>query len=420
MTQSLILFLSLCAACAFLVAFIVIYPWMTGSKSDDNRLMSVNVQTFYERLAELDSDKAAGVIDETFYDAQVLSLKRQLLAAQTATPMVLPASIKSRFIVLLWVPILAGMAYFLVGDRTAVFKLWQAQDTVGQVADDLLTGKIDVPPQWAIEDSSALISAMQTNVHHNAHDPNRWMRLSELFMSLQAPPQVLEALARAYRLNPNDEGIAATYAQVSFFANEGRLDETARSVVTQILTNNPNHEGALMLMAMGDTRAGNYAAAKAWTARLRTLIAAKSGDHSAALTSLDELAATIDAQAQKAAMGVTVNVRVDSSLLPKIQDTDVLFVAITEAAGGPPYAVKRIPVSQIKEGTVQLNLSSLDAMMPERTLQVARDNRAQLIVTARISKSGNAMSQSQDLSANPVPLAQTAQSADLFINQIVP
>ena len=85
------------------------------------------------------------------------------------------------------------------------------------MADDLLTGKIDVPPEWAAKESTALISAMQTNVHRNADDANRWMRLSELFMMLEAQPQALEALARANRLQPDNEEIALTYAQTNFF-----------------------------------------------------------------------------------------------------------------------------------------------------------------------------------------------------------
>ncbi|WP_204304187.1 hypothetical protein, partial [Stenotrophomonas maltophilia] len=86
--------------------------------------------------------------------------------------------IKGRAIIIIWIPILVVIAYVMTADRTAVFTLWQAQDKVGQVADDLLTGKIDVPPEWAAKESTALISAMQTNVHRHADDANRWMRLS--------------------------------------------------------------------------------------------------------------------------------------------------------------------------------------------------------------------------------------------------
>lgn len=420
MSQSLLLFVSLCAVSAFVLAWVVIYPWVKGSKADDNRLMAVNVESFYERLAELEVDKEKGVIDENFYQNQVVELKRQLLAAQTATPMIAPASIKSRLIVLVWIPILGAMVYMLGADRTPVFTLWQAQDTVGQVADDLLTAKIDTPPEWAIKDSTALISAMQTNVHHNAHDAMRWMRLSELFMSLKANPQALEALARAYRLEPDNQEIASTYAQVAFFSNEGKLDGTIRQILAKMLTDNPKHEGAMMLLAMGETRAGNFEVAQNWVGQLRTLIASKSGDHSSALESLDKLSATIAEQADKASQGVAMSVQLEPSLLPQVDKDDTVFVSISDIKGGPPYAVKKLPISELKDGKLETSLSNLDAMMPERTLEVARKDSITLVATARISKTGNAISSSGDLSANPVPISNTTKNVEILINQRVP
>lgn len=420
MSQSLLLFVSVSACLAFCLAWVVIYPWVKGSKANDNRLMAVNVESFYERLAELEVDKEKGVIDENFYQNQVVELKRQLLAAQTATPMVAPASIKSRLIVLVWIPILGAMVYLLAGDRTPVFTLWHAQDTVGQVADELLTAKIDTPPEWATEDSTALISAMQTNVHHNAFDAMRWMRLSELFMSLKATPQALEALARAYRLEPDNQEIAATYAQISFFANDGKLDSTTRTVLAKMLNDNPNHEGAMMLLAMGETRAGNFEVAQNWVAKLRTSIAVKSGDHSEALASLDKLTASISEQAQKAADGVVLEISLEPSLLAQVGETDVIFASISDIKGGAPYAVQKLPISELKDGTLNVSLSNLNAMMPERTLEAARKDGVSLVATARISKSGNAISGSGDLSANPVPITTTTKSVAVVINQIVP
>lgn len=420
MSQSMLLFFSLCAGLSFALAYVVIFPWIKGVSHNDNRLMAVNVETFYERLDELESDKKAGVISQEFYDAQVIDLKRQLLAAQSASPIVRPASIKSRLIVMVWIPILVAMVYFLGQDRTAVMTYWIGQDKVGVVADELMSGKIDTPPKWATEDSTALISAMQTNVYRHADDPNRWMRLSELFVALEATPQALEALARAYRLNPDDDAIASTYAQMSFFANNGTLDNTARQVIASILSKNPNHEGALMLMAMGETRAGNFDKARLWVSRLRSNIAAKSGDHSAALASLDEMSKTIDEQAAKATQGVTVNVAIDSQYLGKINPEDVLFVSVVDGAGGAPYAVARVPVSDIKDSKVSLKLSDANAMMPTRTLSSAYSTGAKLVLHARISHSGNAVSQSGDLTSAPAVLDSKTQSVDVIINQIVP
>lgn len=421
MTPSFVLFISVCAACAFLLAFVVIYPWITGSRSNDNRLMRINVDSFYERLDELEQDKQKGVIDDNFYQTQVISLKRQLLAAQNQTPMVLPSSIKSRLIVLVWIPVLCAVFYVVGADRTAIFTLWQAQDKLYQVADDLLTAKIDTPPTWATADSAALISAMQTNVHHHAYDPYRWLRLSELFMSLQATPQALESLSRAYRLASDDEEIAGMYAQVSFFANDGKLDNNAYKIVNQMLANNPRHEGAMMLLAMDKTKAGDFEQAKFWVNQLRNQIATKSGDRRAALASLDEMLVNIDQKAAALqASQVAVHVAVDKALLPKITSDDVLFVSISDVAGGAPYAVQRSSVSVLKDGQALIKLNDSHAMLPERTLSAAQKANITLVATAKISHTGNAISQSGDLVAQAVALDESRnQEIKVVIGQVV-
>lgn len=418
------LFIALSLLIALLLAVIAIMPWLratrTSGTSVDNQLLDINVAVFRERLAELKTDKDSGTIDDAHYQNQKLELERQLLDAQReVTPMVTPG-IKSRLILMVWVPVLAALAYLMVGDRTPVFELWAAEDKVGKVADDLLTGKIDQPPVWAIENGQQLISAMQTNVYRHADDPNRWMRLSELFLSLEATDSALEALSRAYRLSPDNEEIATTYAQISFFANKGQLDATSRRVLQDVLAKNPRHEGAQMLMAMGEARSNNFEEAQGWIKRLRSSIAAKPGDHTKALASLDELSANVSAQQQQASEGVEVSIRISASLLPLVKADDVLFVAIRDVNGGPPFAAKRLPISVIKQGEATISLSDLDAMMPERTLQSARADKVQLAVIARISHSGTAAAESGDLSGNPVVISADQNQVNVEINQQIP
>ena len=418
------LFIALSLLIALVLAVIAIIPWLRASRAPDkpvdNQLLDINVAVFRERLAELKTDKDSGTIDDSHYQNQKLELERQLLDAQRQVePMVTPG-IKSRLIVIVWVPVLAALAYLLIGNRTPVFELWAAEDKVGQVADDLLTGKIDQPPEWAIEDSRQLISAMQTNVHRHADDPNRWMRLSELFLSLEATESALEALSRAYRLSPDNVEIATTYAQISFFANQGQLDANSRRVLQDVLAKNPQHEGAQMLMAMGEARGNNFDQAQGWIKRLRDSIAAKPGDHSQALASLDELSANVNVQKQQAAEGIDVRITINSSLLPLVKGDDVLFVAIRDVKGGPPFAAKRLPISIIQQGEASVSLSDLDAMMPERTLKSARAENTQLAVIARISHSGNAGAESGDLSANPVVISVGQNQVNIEINQQVP
>lgn len=414
------LFFILCLLVAILLALVILMPWLRSKKVRviDNKLMNLSIDVYKSRLRELAVDKAAGTINESHYQAQKTELERQLLDAEQPDILMQQPSLQSKWAIIIGGPILAGLAYTFISDRTSVYELWQAQDSVGQVADDLLTGKINEPPEWAMEDMAALFSAMQTNVHHNAHDAGRWMRLSNIFLSFEATESGLEALSRAYRLTPNNEEVAIAYAQMSFFIEEGVLDPNTRRVLADILKANPQQEEALMLMVMGEARVGNYEQAKAWIDKMHLVIEQKPGNHANELADLDNLTANMNRQQGQAAQNVEVSVTINPSLLPLVKADDVLFVAIRAAAGGPPYAAKRIPISSLKQGVITTSLGNLDAMMPDRTLQSARAAHEQLVVTARISHSGNATSQTGDLSANPIVLEET--QVNIEINQQVP
>ncbi|WP_230656552.1 c-type cytochrome biogenesis protein CcmI [Psychrobacter sp. I-STPA10] len=422
------LFVTLAITLSVVLALIVLLPWLRPRTGLDNQLIKVNIDVFKDRLAELSADYQAGAIDASSYQTQKTELERQLLqATYEQDDTLLPANKKSRLIILIWLPLLMAMGYVLVADRSSVYTLWQAEDSVGQVADDLLTSKIDAPPDWATKDSVALISAMQTNVYRHAYDPDRWVRLAELFGSLQADQQAVEALSRAHRLDPQNDAIATAYAQSSFFANGGMLDADSHKVLQGVLMRHPDHQGAQMLMAMGEARAGNYEVAQAWVRKLRANIANKSGDHSAALASLDELSETIRGQQQMAETqkqsqkSYEVAVSVNSNLLPLIHESDVLFVSIRDVNGGPPFAAVRLPAGQLQQGGITtVQIGDQDAMMAGRDLSSAINQGLKLVVSATISASGQAISQSGDLSATPIPLQDDGNQINIEINQQIP
>lgn len=418
-----IVFLGLATALALTLAVIILLPWFGRSRfyQADNQLLSLNISVFKQRLAELDDDYQQGQIEKTTYDNQKLALERQLLDISKNTDnQSFAPNWKSRAIFLIWIPFLAGMAYFIIGDRTPVYQLWKAQDNVGQVADDLLTGKIDAPPASATKDSQALVNAMQTNVHHHANDPERWFRLSEVFMALQAPEQAIEALSRAYRLKPDDEQVAITLAQTRFFTQGGQMDAETQQITEHLLAKNPNHQGAQMLMAMGEMRNGNYTAARKWVGLIKTDIQARTGDHSQALQSLAELEKTIDEREQQAQNAININVAITPELLGKVKKGDSLFVSVKPLAGGAPVAAKKLSVDGLGQAAVNVKLSDNDSIMPTMALSTAMSSNQSLVVTARVSRAGDAMPQSGELTSNPVPLDSKATQLMVLIDKVVP
>lgn len=400
------LFVSLGLCCAFLLALIAIMPWLWQKSSRENRLMAVNIDTFDARINELEEDKRAGLVDDDTYQAQIISLKRQLLAAKSPALRTRTVGVGSRLLVLAWIPILVVLAYYMVDNRTEVWQFWAKKDKLNEVADALLTAKIDTPPDWAAADSAALIAVMQANTHANAADPMRWLRLSELFTSLDAQSQALESLARAYRLNPSDDKVALTYAQLSFFMNDGAVDTQASRALDALLARAPNHESAMMLKVMIAAKNGDKQNARLWVQKLRTAIAQKPEDHSQSLAKLDEFISNLDKKTN------AVLVRVDVG--EYFSRDKVLFVTAVPQNGGAPYAVRRLSRDEFDALGGRVTLNDSHAMLPSRTLSSASEP---VIINARVSKTGDAMPQSGDIVATPVPMAD---EVSLVANQVLP
>ena len=406
------LFIVLCAVITLALVWVILRPWLHRTKQAvDNRLVDINIEVFCKRLRELEDDKRAGDLTDHQFDAQKTELERQLLDAQTPADTEGIGTRHAKLAMLIIAPVLVGTGYAVIEDRSEVYELWRAQDQVGAVADDLLTGKINEPPDWAMADIGALFSAMQTNVHHNAHDSARWMRLSNIFLSFEATESGLEALSRAYRLSPNNEEIAMSYAQMSFFVAGGVIDDQTRRVLNDILRKNPEQKEAQMLMIMGEARAGNHQDALQWLNAMQAMLDKNPEANADELADLRAMRDNLSAEAVKAKRDIEVTVSISPSVLPLVESGDVLFVAIRAAEGGAPYAAKRIEARNLTQGKITVKLGNDDAMMPTRTLQKARNEKATLVVSAHISKSGNARAQAGDLIAPPVLLEDKASIA---------
>ena len=112
---------------------------------------------------------------------------------------------------------------------------------------------------------------------------------------------------------------------------------------------------------------------------------------------------------------LTVNVALDPKLANRLDPEATLFVFARAASGPPmPLAIQRLKASQLP-ATVTLDDST--SMMPSMRLS----KFTEVVVGARISKSGNAMPRSGDLETLSAPVASSrTEPIALTIDQVVP
>jgi cytochrome c-type biogenesis protein CcmH len=223
----------------------------------------------------------------------------------------------------------------------------------------------------------------------------------------------------------------------------GRLNE-AEQLYRRALAIDPGHPKALALAGTADFDRGDYARAIArWQtilervpaeselgqqiagsiadARARlgsaaqpaTASASGAGAAPAATAGTSADAGSTRATAAFAAPGVSGTVTLDPALAAQAGPGDTVFV-FARAAGGSrmPLAVQRARVADLP---LRFNLDDSMAMAPGMTVSSAK----QVVVFARISKSGQATPSAGDLAGEAAPVAPGAANVAVRIDRVV-
>jgi cytochrome c-type biogenesis protein CcmI len=454
-----------------LLSLIVISPWLrrrqvtsslgtSSGATDAISLMNLNVSVFRERLSELDADVGQGRLEPDEYTALKTDLERQLLAAQSSTQIssAWPLLALRRppqlvvALVFLWLPLLAfsfyvwqlgGVAALLQTESSkpsknnALWSYWQAQDRYGAIAEQLMSGQSNTPPDDALQHAVALLQALQTNAYQHPMAATRWVVLSEGYRAAEMAPAAEAALAHAHRLAPEDSGISMRYAQMRFVGHAGKMDDITRDLLQQVLRREPDHEGALMLLAVASFRDQQYDAAVLWLQRLKAARLKRAGDQPVAPALIAELDQTI-LKAQQASQDqfaaaqpiqdvktrslraintqpkLSITVQLAPALQDKVKPSDTLFVYARALTGlSVPYAVQKIPAAALLDASrghqpLVVTLTEADHMLADRTLSTAAESSTSLVVAARISTHGDPLPHAGDVESLPVPLSREA------------
>lgn len=419
----LIVFVLSAVLLTLLAIVAIVWPLWRPAKAHETSLLSLNVDVFKDRLQELEQDRAAGRVDDATFVALKTELERQLLivAEQPETPATatVVTSRKPVLFLLVVVPTLVALIYGGMSWQPALGRWWQVEAKTGPLVDKLFAGESPTKEELEQHTLPDLVRVMQQRLQRHPNDANGWYMLGMGYLQGQIVPQALEAFQHAQQLAPERDDIALSYAQTLIFSQQGRLDSTSRALLTQVLSRQPEHEGALLLLGMGAYRSGDYQTALLYLPKLHELHIKRTGDaQSAAVKELEQVIRLAQQGGQQeptanATASIEVSVRLDKALLAKVAPTDTLFI-FARALNGPP-----MPLAVVRQSatalpiTVELNDSQ--SMVEGMTLS----RFPSVVIGARISKSGNPVAQAGDLEAVAVPLTQNGkqQHVDLVINQ---
>lgn len=296
------------------------------------------------------------------------------------------------------VPVLVGGMYLIVGTPAALN-----------------------PDEVRAPDSLAeAVTRLEGDLQRDPRQPEGWLLLGRAYAGLDRPDAARDAIGRAARLLPDDDGLQVEYAQARAQADPGRrFDAEAVRILREVLARTPDHQHARWFLGIAQRQAGDDAGAVAtWTPLLSQLDAGTAAtlraqiDVARAAAGLP-VAADDDAATPSASHALRVRVQLDETAraqLARLPATAQVFVIARATDGTPmPVAVQRhAPAAW----PLEVVLDDGDGPMPTQRLS-ALDA---VEVSARLSATGRADRADGDLESTPVRVAlPTQDTIDLLI-----
>ena len=271
------------------------------------------------------------------------------------------------------------------------------------------------------------IVGLRDRLENEPGDLEGWLLLGRAYKSIERFPEARDAFARAMALAPESGEVMIEYAEAQTLASPTRRFEGEPLLrLERALQLEPDNQRGLWLRGIAHYQAGETDRAVAVWEHLLAVIPADNPTRETLRQRIDELKAqaglavgteAAPAAASDAAPGprLTVQVSISPALVDRVVPDDTLFVFARAPEGSrAPLAIQRLAARDLP---LAVTLDDSHAMVPQMNLSSV----AQVVVGARISRSGSAQVQPGDLETLSAPIS-SAQSAtvELVIDRIAP
>jgi cytochrome c-type biogenesis protein CcmH len=229
--------------------------------------------------------------------------------------------------------------------------------------------------------------------------------LAQTYMELRQHKEAAAAYAKADAVQPADARMLSDWADAYVVSHDRKWDKTARDLVARAIAADPRNLKALALAGSEAFERAQYKQAIGHWKKMKEIAAPGSMDAKLADANIEEATAMMTgkrlppAAASEAAAPaggfIAGTVAIDPALKARAPGATVFVVAKALDGSPAPLAVKRFAVADLP---ASFRLDDADAMVPTRSL--SRFGEAQ--VSARLSKSGDAKAQADDVTSNVV------------------
>lgn len=434
-------------------ALLFVLPTLLRSKGAQERsgveIDEANIGIYRDQLAELENDFRNDILSQSQYEKSKQELQQRLLQDVPKKNSLSNIAIKkgrniaTSFILTLAIPLSAIFLYLSIGDTRGLLPQAQlASVTQMQSGNDGVEGH----PEF-----TSVLENLIARLNDNPEDIEGWVMLGRTYTIMGRFDEATKTYAKLVELVPDNPQILSDYADVLAMSNEGVLAGEPAALIQQALKIDPEYPKALALAGTVEFEQNRYGEAANYWERLLAVIpsdsklaesvkdsiaeakslasigqVAPAAEQTTAVTTDNQENNTVvakndsdsaDATESSAAAGdasISGTVTIDSSLASKAAPNDTLFI-YARAKTGPrmPLAILRLKASDLP-ATFSLN----DDMAMTPAMKIS--SFPEVVVEARISKSGQAVPTSGDLQGFSQPVKLGDKNVSIEIDQQVP
>lgn len=403
----------ICAGSLLLaVLTIVLFPLLRAApQSGGAESPALSLEILREQLDEL--EERAGRGDRTEYEAERAEIERRALedaggAAQPVRSGERPYKGLAAAVAAAVGALSVGL-YLMIGEPGAL-----RPDSI-PAAGNQQSAHAVTPQQ--IE---GMVAKLAERLQQSPNDPEGWLMLARSYSALGRYPEAAAAFGRASALLPENAQLLSDYADTLAMAQGRTLLGAPEQLIERALKADPRNIKALALSGSVAFERKSYAdAIKEWR-KVLALVPAESNVAARMRSSIADVEARMQGAsagnqaATAAATSIRGVVSLDTGLRKTVSDADTVFI-FARAASGPrmPLAIMRATV-----GDLPKRFELTDGMgMPNGP---SLSDFKQVIVGARVSRTGNALPQPGDLEGYSSVVDLGARDVNIAISSKVP
>jgi cytochrome c-type biogenesis protein CcmH len=390
------------------------------------RSVASPMEAYRDQRAQLDAELAQGSLSPSQHEQALQELQARVVdevgeVEEPAPVQHTPQSTAFIVAVALLIPAGALVLYGLLGTPAALRGGDDAVATRGEQSPHALTQ----------EQMEAMVEGLAEKLRKNPDDPKGWHMLARSYVAFNRMPEAAQAYEKANAQAPGDPQLLSDYADVLAMVNGRSLEGRPEQLVLEALKVDPKHQKSLALAGTAAFNRGDFPKAASWWKQLLATLPPGSEQAKAVQANIEQAesggtsvaAARPRAPADNgsavaaapAAAGASVegNVTVADAVKGGIPSGAVLFIYARPADGS------RMPLAILREEAgrfpVRFKLDDSLAMAPQAKLSLHSD----VMLVARISKTGNATPQPGDITGSLGPVKVGARDLKLVLNEVV-